>query len=234
MTRSELQKEVIRLRRERNLSNPQIVVEMQQLHSLGLTEGIVSGILYRWKNGTMKESNEEFKPLTRFQPKPKRPPGTPSRRGEVLALGLAKKTPKEIAKEMGIDRGTARSYLASLRKEGHDIPSHAPIPSNEINKTKSHHALVDRTVVLDQNPLGRILSWKPTPPRVVPDDVPRPRTRFNVDIMGLTNTKCKYIVSEDQAPIAMYCGNKVERKVYCEYHAVLCYQPNAPRKKRIA
>lgn len=45
------------------------------------------------------------------------------------------------------------------------------------------------------------------------------------DIMQLTPTACRYIVSEDPHRGALYCGDPQHYRSYCAAHARLCYTP---------
>jgi GcrA cell cycle regulator len=45
------------------------------------------------------------------------------------------------------------------------------------------------------------------------------------DILQLTPTACRYIVSEDPHRGALYCGDPQHYRSYCAAHARLCYTP---------
>lgn len=54
-------------------------------------------------------------------------------------------------------------------------------------------------------------------------NIPRRVAVKPYDILQLTPTACRYIVSEDPHRGALYCGDPQHHKSYCAAHVRLCY-----------
>ena len=51
------------------------------------------------------------------------------------------------------------------------------------------------------------------------------KNEFNTNIVGLNNSKCKFIISEQTGIDAIYCGAPIHRESYCKEHYDICYRP---------
>ena len=52
-----------------------------------------------------------------------------------------------------------------------------------------------------------------------------PPVPFNLNIMELKNSSCRYSTGVSPTNEWLFCGHNKTRGSYCEYHANLCYQP---------
>ena len=51
------------------------------------------------------------------------------------------------------------------------------------------------------------------------------RPKRKVTILDLRYNSCRYVVGDDEELGALYCGEPVSKRSYCEHHFNLCYLP---------
>lgn len=149
---------------------------------------------------------------------------------EILLLWNEGKTASEIGSQFGLTRNTVIGKLNRMRVAGHDVKrkviaqpprsarkkeKNTNGPERKPNRLKpfAPRSVVERSALntgvakTDQLVLGLF------------DDAPT----TNVDIMGLREMSCRFIVKTDPRRGAIYCGEPKARRSYCEKHAKICY-----------
>lgn len=152
----------------------------------------------------------------------------------LIDMWFEGKSAADIANILGVSRGSVMGKVYRLRQNG--VLDYRQDPSGWAGKKKkTPHPLPNPKTMASQpvQTLNLNKPKEPDPAPVVAPPVPvfDPSKPYK-NILQLTYTTCRYIMTEDTSTSAFYCGEPVERRSYCKAHADLCFTRYANYTKK--
>lgn len=133
----------------------------------------------------------------------------------------------EIAKALGITRGTVMGVIHRFKEKGrvfHRVAKKVVTvaqPQEEVKPMVKNLAPIE----------PKIKVHKPAPiPAPIPAPLPKPpKLDGGITIFELTPKSCRYILGPVNGENTRYCGEPKTGKSYCQQHRALCYYTLKPR-----
>ena len=137
----------------------------------------------------------------------------------------------QIANELGeVTRNAVigkvhRLGLSGRAKSGNSTPRAKRATTRSSSYTKNNKANARASGSVRTNAVS-ITRPQPVPDIVAPDPL-------KISLLELTDNTCKWPIGDPATDDFYFCGTKGKEDCpYCEYHALLAYQPQAERRAR--
>lgn len=135
---------------------------------------------------------------------------------QILILWEKGLTGSQIAEKIKTTRCSVLGFISRKKKDGLII-DRKQVAKKQVKKP-------EKRIVLKSKKVKTYKERKEIIQQLLLNPVVMPTRDGGVDLMGLKNYSCRFIISPIDHPVR-YCGVEKSREPYCAEHYALCYYP---------